>query len=95
MLKSSVDIPSGKRTQLVLSVSHDPRGDWQLFIRAGGKTLHETLVNKDSTGPDGWADLTIDMTQFAGRRIDLELHNHPNNWSNEHAYWGGVRVVSE
>lgn len=95
VLKSTLDVPADKRTRLLLSVSHDPKGDWQLLVRAGGKTLHDAIVGKQTVAPDGWADVTIDLTSFAGNRINLELHNHPNNWSFEHAYWGGVRVVFE
>ena len=88
-------MPAGKRTRLALSVSHDPKGDWQLVVRAAGKTLHDAVIGKSTTAADGWAEVTIDLNGFAGQEIELELHNHPNNWSYEHAYWGGVRVVTE
>jgi hypothetical protein len=95
VLRSTIDVPAGKRTKLLLSVSHDPKGDWQLIVRADGKTLHEMLVSKSTTAPDGWADVTVDLSSLAGKSVKLELHNHPNNWAFEHAYWGGIRLVSD
>lgn len=38
-LSKKVDIPSGKRTCLHLVVTHDPRGDWTLLVKADGVQL--------------------------------------------------------
>jgi hypothetical protein len=95
VLKGAVDVPANKRTKLLLSVSHDPKGDWQLIVLADGKTLHEQTVGKSTVAADGWADVTVDLTPLAGQHINLELLNQPTGWSYEYGYWGGVRVVRE
>jgi putative membrane-bound dehydrogenase-like protein len=92
VLTSKVEIPADRKARLVLAVSHDARGDWQLMVRAGGKKLHESLIGPKTT-TDGWAEITVDLSEFAGQRIELELVNQANNWSYEHAYWGRAEVV--
>ena len=75
-----------------MTVAHHPQSDWQLLVFANGEKLHDSLVAA-STTQDGWADVTVDLSRFAGRNILLEVHNHPNNWSNEFAYWQRLEVV--
>ena len=92
VLTSSVTLPTGKAARLLLSVSHDPRGDWQLIVKANGKVLHDSLINAANTR-DGWAEISVDLTPLAGQSVKLELHNHPNNWAWEFAYWSRMEVV--
>lgn len=94
VLKSTLAIPRGKRTRLELEVAHDHRGDWQLVVRANGKALHEQLVGPSTTS-DGWKKITVDLTQYAGETVNLELLNQANGWSWEFGYWGKIQVVSE
>ena len=86
-------IPEGKKTTLLVDVSHDPKGDWRLVVSAGGRLIDE-MVSKD-TCKNGWATFTADLTKFAGKEVTLQLVNQANDWSYEFAYWGSVRVVSE
>ncbi len=92
ILRWPVSLPPSKPAQLRLSVSHAPQGDWQLIVKANAETLHDTVISA-STVKEGWADLTIDLARFAGRNVALELHNHPNNWSNEAAFWSRVEIA--
>jgi len=94
VLTRTVDLPAGKKSRLRVSVSHDPRGDWQLIVRANGKQLYDNVISEQSTEKD-WSDLVIDLSSFAGQTVRLELDNHPNDWSFEFAYWGNVEIVSE
>jgi putative membrane-bound dehydrogenase-like protein len=94
VLRRTVDIPSGKKARLVADVSHHAQGDWELQIRANGRTLHESLVGPMTT-LGGWAEITIDLTPFAGQRVNLELLNQPNNWSWEFGFWGRIELVVE
>jgi hypothetical protein len=87
-------VPRGKRTHLDLEVAHDPQGDWQLVVRANGKTLHEELVGP-STTKKGWKIVSIDLSQFSGETVRLELLNQANGWSWEFGYWGKIQVTSE
>jgi hypothetical protein len=92
ILRAPIVIPAGKRAELRLTVGHHPTSDWQLVVLANGERLHDSLVSPE-TAKDGWADFTIDLSRFAGHNVILEVHNHPNNWSNEFAYWSKAEVV--
>jgi len=94
VLSRKVRIPSGKRTTLRLVVGHYPQGDWDLLVRADGRELLRKTVSKD-TAADGWMEVRVDLSSFAGKTIKLELVNQPTGWSWEAAYWGEIRLVSE
>jgi putative membrane-bound dehydrogenase-like protein len=94
ILRGTFELPAGKKSLLVLSVSHHPQGDWRLLARVNGKSLLDTIVGVKTT-KNGWAEFTVDLSSFAGKKVTIELHNHPNNWSNEFAYWGRAAVISE
>ncbi|MSR57237.1 MAG: c-type cytochrome [Planctomycetaceae bacterium] len=94
VLTRTADLPAGKRSKLLVSVSHDPQGDWQLIVRANGKTLYDGDISEQSTEKD-WLDLSLDLSEFAGKQVKLELDNHPNDWSFEFGYWGRVEIVTD
>jgi putative membrane-bound dehydrogenase-like protein len=94
VLRKAVSLPAGKRSWLLLSASHDERGDWRLIARAGGQVLFDGAIGPDTTD-DGWTDLRIDLSPLAGQEVELELENRATGWSYEFGYWGDVRVVSE
>jgi len=90
-----VDIPQGKKTSLQLRVSHHPHGDWQLRVLADNKVIADKIVSSQTVGEDEWLDVSVDLSQFAGRRINLSIENRANGWHNEWAYWNQVKVVTE
>jgi putative heme-binding domain-containing protein len=94
VLRSTITVPAGKKTRLLVSVSHAEGGDWRLIVRGNGKVLHDSIVGEKTT-KDGWADISIDLTSFAGQKLDLELQNMATGWFNEFGYWGRVEIVSE
>jgi len=94
VLKTRLDVPQGKATKLVLDLSHHPRGDWSLVVKADGKLLHESTVGADSAR-EGWKQVVVDLTPFAGKSVNLELQNRANGWSWEFAYWGRISLISE
>ena len=48
-----------------------------------------------TTAKDGWVELEVDLSKFAGKNIVVEVHNHPNNWQYEHAYWSRLAIVEK
>lgn len=94
ILTRTVDLSEVKKTKLRLSVAHDPQGDWQLIVSANGEKLYDGIIGPKTT-KNGWADLEIDLSKFAGKPVKLELRNQANNWSNEFGYWGRVEIVVE
>jgi len=93
VLFGTFDIPSGRNTWLLVDVAHHPEGDWRLEVHGNDKKL----LSEDIGGPatKGWQSFRIDLSQFAGQKVKLELGNHATGWRNEFAYWGRARVVSE
>jgi putative membrane-bound dehydrogenase-like protein len=94
ILTRTVDLPAGKKSRLVLSVSHDSNGDFRLIVKVNGKELHKSIVGRD-TIKAGWLDLSLDLTEFAGKPALIELYNEANDWAWEFAYWGRAEIVSE
>jgi len=94
ILSRKVSIPENKVTTLRLTVGRDPRGDWNLAVRADGTELLKKAVDK-SGAPGGWMDVQVNLSGFAGRTIALELVNQPSGWSWETAFWAQIAIVSE
>jgi putative heme-binding domain-containing protein len=93
VLKGNFSIPAGRRTVLILAVAHHPGGDWQLRVKVNGKTALDALVGP-ATAHEGWVEHTLDLSDLGGTTAEIELHNHPNDWSWEYAYWGRAAVVT-
>ncbi len=93
-LRRSIDVPKDKTTRLKMRVSHHPHGDWQLRVLANREVIADQIVGADSV-TDEWLDLDIDLTRFAGQKINLLIENRANNWRNEWAYWNEVKIISQ
>lgn len=94
VLSGKFPIPAGKKTTLVVDVSHDPRGDWRLIVRANGEQLLRQDVDSKSC-PDGWGTFKVDLSKYAGQDVRIELSNAATGWSWEFGYWGNARLISE
>ena len=60
---------------------------------AGTELVNQKIGPK--TVEDGWATITIDLGDFAGTDVDVELINQPNGWSWEAGCWGEISLVTE
>ena len=78
-----------------MRVSHHPHGDWQLKVLVDDQVVLKRIVGSKTVGEDEWLDVNVDLSDYAGRRIDLSIENSANNWHNEWAYWNKVAIVSE
>ena len=94
ILRAPVSVRAGKKTVLAAIVNRHPEGDWQLNVKVGAEQLHTSMVNADRT-KDGWAEVEVDLSKFAGKNIVVEVHNHPNNWHYEHAAWSRLAIVEK
>jgi len=94
VLSKKIKIPKAKQTTLLLVVGHHPQGDWTLIVKANGKELLNTLVGEE-TAKDRWMDISVDLTAYAGKTINLQLVNQPNGWAWEAAYWDQIKLVSK
>jgi len=94
-LSGRIRIPKNKKTTLTLVVGHHPKGDWDLIVKLrNGKELLRTPVSKD-TAKDGWLKVEVDLSEYAGKKLRLELINQPTGWHTEVAYWAKIDIVSE
>ncbi len=93
-LRGQVEAPQGKKTGLVIQATHDSRGDWKLIVKGNGRVLREELVGPKSA-PDGWLEVAVDLTEFAGQSVELEIQNAANDWNFEFGYWGKIEVRTE
>ncbi len=88
------ELPAGQKSKLELTVANDSRdGDFQLEVVVNGKQVLEQVISDDST-VDGWADFSIDLSKFAGKKIKVLLVNRANNWQWEYAYYAKAEIVS-
>jgi len=93
VLRRKVKLPAAGKVHLLLGVSHHQEGDWQLIVKANRKTLKDILVSPESC-QDGWLDLSIDLSEFAGQEVLLELENRANDYAFEFAFWSHAYLQS-
>jgi len=84
---------SAGKTILRLTVGHHPEGDWDLIVAANGKEIVHEAVNKE-TAPEGWIQTEVDLSEFAGKKVKLELINQPTDWKFEAGYWAEISLIS-
>ncbi len=94
VLSKRLAIPKDGKTSLKLVVGHDPIGDWVLIVKADGKELMRSTVGK-KTATDGWMDVSIDLSAYAGHAVKIELLNQPNGWQRETGFWAQIDLVTE
>ena len=90
---SKVEKFVGRRVR-PLGVGHDPLGDWTLVVKINGKTLTKKKIGK-GTCTDGWTEVTVDLSTYAGKSVKLDLENRANGWSWEAGYWSQIVITSE
>ncbi|MSR57636.1 MAG: hypothetical protein EXS05_08185 [Planctomycetaceae bacterium] len=93
ILRAPLYFPAGQKRELRIAASHHKDADWQLIVKIGPDKLYDQPISAATT-KDGWADVNIDLSQYAGRNVVVEVHNHPSGWSNEFAFWGKVEVIT-
>jgi hypothetical protein len=94
VLSRKVEIPAGKKTTLKLTVGHHPDGDWDLVVRADMRELLRKTVGK-GTATNGWLDVGVDFSEYAGKTVLIELYNQPTGWQWEAGYWAGIKLESQ
>jgi bacillopeptidase F (M6 metalloprotease family) len=55
--------------------------------------LKET-ISKESA-PDGWVNVTVDLSAYVGKTVNLELVNRANGWMCEAAYWSKIELTRD
>ena len=86
-------VPAEGLTHLKTAVASHPQGDWELIVKANGKTLLTKLVSKGTTTDKGWLDVSVDLSDYAGKEVEVELLNQANDWHWEAAFWGEIEIA--
>jgi hypothetical protein len=93
VFRTGLHLPVDKPKQISLRVSHLADKDWSLVVKVNGEVHHQELINTALTRPQrGWASITVDLSQFAGKKVLLEVQNASNDWSNEHGFWKRLAI---
>lgn len=90
----TVQVPRKGAAQLKLQVGRNPAGEWKLVVRADGKELLASAINKE-TNPKGWKEVVVDLSPMAGKRVTLEIAQEPSSADANEAYWGGISCDSK
>ena len=94
VLRGEWEIPADKRTRLVLQISHEAQGAWNLAVEANSQRLHRSLIKSKSGEPE-WQTLSFDLTPLAGKKIVLQLYQGVEEKRPSAAYWGQIEVISD
>jgi hypothetical protein len=94
-LSRTLEIPTGKKTVLTVEVAHDLRGDWVLALQVDGQQKHDAKPISKATCPLGWRRVEFDLSEWAGKTVQLELLNRANGWRYEAGYWAEIAIDSE
>jgi putative heme-binding domain-containing protein len=90
-IRRRLEVPSGRETTLSVNVAADERGDWELRVLVDGKELARRIVDRKG---ESWQKVTVDLSAFAGKNVEVALENAANNWSWEFGYWSDLTVES-
>ncbi|MBN1360507.1 MAG: ADP-ribosylglycohydrolase family protein [Sedimentisphaerales bacterium] len=94
VISRTVDLPAGKASLLKLVVGHDPRGDWDLVVRVNGEQLLRRPIGLATTTV-GWAEVSVDLSRYAGQSVKIELVNEPTGWHYEAAHWAEISLTTD
>jgi len=92
-LSAKLEIPKGEPS-LRLVVGHHEEGDWTLMVKANGALLLETDIGPEAS-KDGWMELSVDLSKYAGTKTKLSLFNQANGWADEVGYWPKIEIDND
>ncbi|MBN1816351.1 MAG: nucleoside hydrolase [Sedimentisphaerales bacterium] len=93
ILQRKVKLPAGKKSILQLTVGHDPRGDWDLIVKAENQERLKKVIGPQ-TAKNGWLDIQVDLSDLAGKEVNLQLINQANGWAYEAGLWANIEIKS-
>lgn len=89
-----LDLTDGKSAKLHIRASYHAHGDWQLRVLANKQVIHDQIVSYETVQSE-WLELDLDLNDFAGKHVVLELENRANDWAWEFGFWGKVEIEME
>ncbi len=95
VLTSKMSLPTGGKIKLRLVVASHEEGDWTLVVNVNGETMSQSVIGRSDAGKVEWREVSIDLSQFSGQAVTIDLLNKANGWSYEFGYWNAAEIVSE
>jgi len=92
-LVRDVAVPMGKRTRLIALVGCLDGEKWALDVRIAGRTL-ETLAVSDMTTGNGWKELQVDLSEYAGQSFTI-LVEQQHSGKPAHGQWKRLDIISD
>lgn len=97
-LTRAVELPAETESRLDFAVSRETppeaeQASWKLQVFANGRELVSKVIDS-ATLDDEWLDMSVDLSEFAGRRVRLELRHQSGDGDRPAAYWHNVRIDS-
>jgi hypothetical protein len=85
-------VPEKGKTRLHIIVGHHYMGDFDLVVKVDGRELLNKTVGAETT-VNHFLEENIDLSNYAGKTIKIELLNKANGWACESAYWDVIEFV--
>jgi len=92
-LERTLRLPTGDKVVLKLTVGHHEHGDWRLVVTVTCDGQGHVVLKRDigpKTCKDGWTDVEVDLSTYAGKTVTLKLENSPTGWMCEAGYWAEI-----
>lgn len=94
-LTSILQLPADAPKVLRVVVGNFPGGEWILIAKVNNKEILEQEIS-DQTTTDGWLQLDINLSAYAGQTIGIELLNQAFGRSTMMgAYWAVLKLVDK
>jgi putative heme-binding domain-containing protein len=90
-IERAIEVPKDKKTVLTFNVAAHDSGDWELRVYANDQQIKKQTVDKKG---DRWKTVSVDLTPYAGKKINLRLENAANDWNWEFGYWNDIKLSS-
>ena len=90
-LERVLDVPATGGV-LDFEVASHEQGDWELRVFVQGKLVKRALVNRKESI---WQTVSVDLSAFAGKKVNVRAENMANGWEWEFAYWSKISLRSK
>lgn len=84
LLRQSIRLAHGTPSLLLgVAANPNPRGEWFLHVLVNNRPLYDRLT---IAGIDGWLDLAVDLSRYAGQTVDIVVEASPGLRRNEFVF---------
>jgi len=90
-LSTEVDLPAGVESVLRLEAGVVNGAPWTLLVRSGGQELLRQEISPATTHA-GWLALEVDLAQFSGKRLRLEVSDQASGESTGYGFLSELSI---